>query len=126
MRVFLYQAALFCPPCGTFLRKRLECVAPADIGDESSYDSDSFPKGPYSHGGGYADTPQYCDACHIFLENPLTPDGFGYVQERLDSERPNAVLAAWAEFYGMGPKPIDPDASSQNARTVDEWRAAYS
>ena len=43
--------------------------------DENDYDSDDLPKGPYSNGGGEADTPQHCDGCGAFLENPLTGDG---------------------------------------------------
>lgn len=62
-----------------------------DSSDESSYDSDEFPKGPYLDGGGESDTPQHCGACHEFLENPLTDDGLEYVRENQRDE--------WDSFY---------------------------
>lgn len=108
MDVYIYQAALLCEDCG-----RAECLilqregrAPADPSDESSFDSDSFPKGPYPDGGGEADCPQHCDMCGIFLENPLTVDGQDYVRNALDeytkSRRGNKdVLQTWADYYDM-------------------------
>src|SRR3954469_15157799 len=54
-----------------------------DPDDEATWDSDKFPKGPYENGGGEADTPQHCDQCMAFLENPLTEDGCAYVIDEL-------------------------------------------
>lgn len=71
-----------------------------DASDEGSYDSDDFPKGPYPEGGGEADTPQHCDSCHEFLENPLTSDGMAYVRENQRGE--------WDSFYGIE-REIEPD-----------------
>ncbi len=51
--------------------------------DETAYDSDDFPKGPYPDGGGEADGPSYCDDCGKFLENDLTDDGLRSVVEWL-------------------------------------------
>jgi hypothetical protein len=72
---FVYCAALLCSDCGEAARKDITGAghAPADPENESSYDSDQFPKGPYPDGGGEADAPQHCDHCGTFLENPLTP-----------------------------------------------------
>lgn len=101
MQVFMFQAALWCEAC----------ARPAHVNesDESSYDSDEWPKGPYADGGGEADTPQHCDGCGLFLENPLTADGLAYVAERLAEFRElhgaaeplTETLADWSAFYGM-------------------------
>jgi hypothetical protein len=64
-----------------------------DTSDESSYDSDEWPKGPYGNGGGESDCPQHCGDCHEFLENPLTPDGYQYVREN--------YCAQWDSFYDI-------------------------
>lgn len=82
MNVYIYAAALHCEECGEAIRDTLtrEGKAPANPDNESSYDSDNFPKGPYANGGGEADCPQHCDSCRAFLDNPLTPDGVDYVR----------------------------------------------
>jgi hypothetical protein len=74
---------------------------------ESDYDSDDLPKGPYGDSAGEADTPQHCDGCRQFLENPLTGDGLTYVEdairEALTTKRltgaTNEAVAEWADFY---------------------------
>lgn len=103
MDVYMFQAALLCKWCGEQARKQLTDAgkAPTDPDDESSYDSDQFPKGPYSNGGGEADSPQHCDMCALFLENPLTPDGDAYVREQVAPyEYPdeNGDVATWPEI----------------------------
>ena len=64
-------------------------------------------RGPYADGGGEADTPQHCDGCGHFLENPLAGDGLIYVEDairdnlrtkKLSGATNNAVVD-WAEFY---------------------------
>ena len=108
MDVFMYQAALWCEDCGNAIRARLdtEGSAPEDSDDECSWDSDDYPKGPYTDGGGEADCPQHCDGCGAFLENDLTDDGRDYVLDlcladrergRLDS----VALTQWAPFYDV-------------------------
>ena len=81
MNVYMYQAALVCEPCGKQAMDELTAqgLAPEDTGDEYSYDSDNFPKGPYPDGGGESDAPEHCDGCGLWLENPLTRDGEDYV-----------------------------------------------
>lgn len=73
MDVYIFQAALLCGDCGERAQSdhALECF---------EEDSDSYPQGPYSDGGGEADVPQHCDHCGMFLENPLTGDGYNYVE----------------------------------------------
>ena len=68
MDVYVFQAALLCESCGEAICAKLN----RNGVDSDRVDSDSFPKGPYGNGGGEADTPQHCDACGVFLENPLT------------------------------------------------------
>ena len=118
MDVFVYQAALWCEDCiKEILIKRHQApknLSPADTlanvlrlhdyESESDYDSDDLPKGPYPDGGGDADTPQHCDGCGLFLENPLTSDGYRYVNEKLieharDGSGDGEVLDSWARCY---------------------------
>jgi hypothetical protein len=125
MNVYMLKAALYCEPCGEReadgfplgLRPDCECGQPAKShgvnGDEllecveywpeeTLYDSDDYPKGPYPNGGGEADTPQHCDSCSVFLENPLTEDGRDYVRGALAmDEEPlaNFITRQWAAFY---------------------------
>src|SRR5215510_10106144 len=125
MDAYLYRAALRCGPC---VRQLLldEALVAADFDhsdpdpehalqsalrvrgdkDEADYDSDELPKGPYADGGGEADTPQHCDACGCFLENPLTTEGYRYVNETLIEHARNSdgnakVLVEWAKFYNL-------------------------
>lgn len=104
-RAFVYQAALLCETCGNL--QRHNCV--------ESEDSDRFPQGPFPDGGGEADTPQHCDYCGVFLENPLTADGDTYVRDKAapydapDSSWEEiaaraeadgqAILAEWIRYY---------------------------
>lgn len=111
MNVYAYRAALLCEDCGPQIRNSLTSrgKAPPNPSDESSYDSDDFPKGPYPNGGGESDTPQHCDSCQVFLENPLTDDGYNYVCESVEmflddttqaSGNP-AVIRQWFNFYNL-------------------------
>src|ERR1700730_17287128 len=123
MDAYLYKAALWCGPCIIKALVAGRKAAPGAIDmppaealkqvvsangftSESDYDSDDLPKGPYADGGGEADTPQHCDGCGQFLENPLTADGLTYVEDALRrylttkklSGATNAVVD-WADFY---------------------------
>lgn len=114
MEVYIYAADLFCEDCGERIRAELdrEGLAPADPNDEWSYDSDEYPKGPYSDGGREADCPQHCGAgpeCHNAIEfedgckvgchlgNPLTTDGVEHVKEAI--QEGGEVAELWAEYY---------------------------
>lgn len=108
-RVYIYAADIYCEDCGKRTREELTAQgkAPANPEDDSSYDSNDFPDGPYFNGGGEADTPQHCAECHKFLENPLTEDGYDYVFEALhrfsETGKGNAeVLQEWRDFYREG------------------------
>lgn len=110
VEAFVYKAALYCYRCGFVLRHSVTVKAPHlvpdDSTDETSYDSDDYPKGPYPNGGGEADTPQHCALCHLFLRNPLTADGLAYVRQILDADKILGVNAAnaleeWTAFYDL-------------------------
>ena len=90
MDAYVYKAALICAECAIpkrFARGR----------DVDTTDSDSYPQGPYSDGGGESDCPQHCDVCGVFLENSLTPAGMEYVA----NARESAVSEIWREFYDV-------------------------
>ena len=105
MNVYIYSAALLCEPCGLERQRVLD----TDCDNADTGDSDDYPQGPHTHGGGEADCPQHCDSCNVFLENPLTSDGYEYVAnaivEALRSPRtPTAesiAITEWAPFYGL-------------------------
>tara|TARA_R110000787_G_scaffold3496_1_gene13490 strand:+ start:480 stop:785 length:306 start_codon:yes stop_codon:yes gene_type:complete len=91
----IYNAAILCNDCAAKIRTELENENQPDTGDSGDY-----PQGPYSDGGGEADCPHHCDACGLFLENPLTEDGADYVRDALQDGSGNpAVLSEWRDFY---------------------------
>lgn len=104
MDVYIFQAALICEDCSQSVQGALVKPAHVDMDDESSYDSDEWPKGPYADGGGEADSPHHCDMCGVFLDNPLTPDGESYIwnlwEQFIKEGRGNVeVLKLWADAY---------------------------
>lgn len=94
MNAYIYQAALLCEDCAFAAQKA--CRAK---GHYSADDSDRWPQGPYADGGGESDSPEHCDHCGIFLENPLTSDGEEYV--RLVATPTHAIekVREWREYY---------------------------
>ena len=102
MEVYLFKAALYCRGCGQRIRGMLGWKY-AGV-SEYEYDSDDYPKGPFPDGGGEADCPQHCDGCGLFLQNPLTGDGYEYVQAALVQATVDSnweVLEEWADFYDI-------------------------
>lgn len=102
MDAYIYQADLICEDCAVKVKQELiaQCRAPENPQDENSFDSDDFPKGPYADGGGEADYPAHCSMCQEFLENPLTTDGYNYVEDQIKEEiEKNPVLSQWFNFY---------------------------
>ena len=110
---YIYQADLWCESCGESIRDDIIAAghAPEDPDDETSYDSNEYPKGPCDDGGGEADSPQHCAAHRkcinalqlhgmLFgcaLENPLTADGVAYVREAVANG--GRLGEFWAELY---------------------------
>ena len=103
MTTYVFQAALLCEECG--LRTKLHLCGSEELADYSLLgDSDRYPQGPFSDGGGEADSPAHCDSCGLFLANPLTADGEEYVREALcECHEPTHVCSdvcrAWGTFY---------------------------
>lgn len=119
MNVYVYKADIYCKDCGELIRRKIASrdivnsgVAPADPDDETSYDSDEFPKGPFPDGGGEADSPQHCGehgrcvnairlqdkmSIGVMLENDLTAYGMNFVKEAIAEG--GEVAKLWAEFY---------------------------
>ena len=55
MDAYMFRAALLCTDCAEIAKIERKEYAPIDPSDESSFDSDYYPKGPYPNGGGEAD-----------------------------------------------------------------------
>jgi hypothetical protein len=134
MDAYVYQAALYCRSCGEKLREFPSIAAELHHRPE---DSDHYPQGPYPDGGGEADTPEHCDGCGAFLENPLTGDGVRYVNEALVKYARNGgdtmdrdVLATWAEHYNA--QVYDPgsvtleDLQFEYSMEDDDWGSCMS
>jgi hypothetical protein len=106
---YIFQADTYCAECAGSIKRQIAAAGgkPARTDDESTFDSDVWPKGPYPDGGGEADTPQHCGnpECRTFLENPLTGDGYEYVREliadHVNGEGPGDydTLNQWIQFY---------------------------
>lgn len=99
---YIYRADIYCEACANKIKAELG-APPAIEGD-----SETYPQGPYSHGGGEADTPQHCGGCDVFLKNALTSDGIQYVRESIELSESkksrggsdNAIVDLWQQFYG--------------------------
>ena len=102
MLAYTYKAALLCEACAIMRRDDIrDGIVPGDL---DSADSDQAPQGPFADGGGEADSPQHCDHCNAFLENPLTSDGRDYVESLRDNypqHKGAGHLATWIKFYGL-------------------------
>lgn len=127
MNAYIFQAALLCETCGKATQDQLRATTKElhptfDENNESSFDSDYFPKGPYPYGGGEADSPQHCDHCGVFLENALTKDGESYVREKAEQfetklEAEGHTDASWED--------IAQRAESSGHLTEADWFRYY-
>jgi hypothetical protein len=100
--IYSYAADLLCEDCGRKCREELTAAgkAPEDPYDESSYDSDDFPKGPTEEGE--SDAPSYCAHCDTFLESRLTNAGAAYVNEVILDHftvKRRPCVEEWIEHY---------------------------
>lgn len=108
---YIFQADVYCDECGEAIRRNLAEVAPEDALDRHSHDSEDYPKGAAVEQD-EADCPQHCADCGEFLNNPLTSEGYKYVQSALSDlpaltsllklkEANHPHLAEWAIYYGF-------------------------
>jgi hypothetical protein len=110
---YIYQADVWCDTCGDHIKAELdkENKTPEDPEDESSFDSDEYPK-RYDAENEESDGPENCadgkcggfangHAYGMFLENQLTQEGYRYLKGMLDSHGATLPEFAkeWAEFY---------------------------
>ena len=112
---YVFQAAFLCEDCAEQIIAELEAAGKEDTGD-----SDDFPQGPYSNGGGEADSPNHCDSNERCvnkvqipggkpigcpLANDLTSDGEAYVVEAIakdiltDDPHARHVGRLWMKIY---------------------------
>jgi hypothetical protein len=95
---YAYEAAMWCDDCARGVMTELDARGVEDTGDSNDY--------PQSDGSsGESDHPEHCDACRVFLENPLTSDGWEYVREAItdavaDGRYDSVACTEWAPFYG--------------------------
>ena len=85
---YIYQADTYCDRCAYDIMRELQANGvlgtirskygdDANLDDERTFDSDDYPKGPYSNNPehknftGYADYPVTCGGCHRDLKHPL-------------------------------------------------------
>jgi len=112
MDTYIYSADMYCSSCGEKIRQDIDAerkekgLPPIDRDDDTQTDSDDYPKGPYSDGGGESDSPQHCGSCDEFLENPLTGDGVAYVAESIidaigKCRWDSIAITVWAEYYEL-------------------------
>lgn len=107
MDVFIYKADTWCEDCIAKVKADIAArgETPANPGDEHTYDSDDYPKGPFSNDE--SDSPTHCCKCHVFMEQPLTSAGYQYVAEILNEEGVNTLESLsdvgreWASYYGF-------------------------
>lgn len=105
MDAYVYQADLLCEECALAERERLNLAQQkANRFENIPDDSEHWPCGPYPEGGGEADCPQHCGACHVFLENPLTNDGAQYAAEAIrdyyvEHQGSEDVIKQWVAEY---------------------------
>lgn len=71
----IYQADVWCDSCADDIRQRIQKQgnAPENPDDETTYDSDEFPK--YMGEDESADTPQHCGSGEDCLEAEIMPSG---------------------------------------------------
>ena len=105
---YIYQADVWCDDCGAKIIADLTAQgkAPEDPDNESSFDSDEFPK-HYDAENEESDGPENCADGHCagdygtFLQNQLTTDGYTYLKKMLDEhgETLPEFAKEWADYY---------------------------
>ena len=113
--LYIYNAALYCQPCGKALVEQFNGALDKDVHGMLDWsnnpdlyeDSNSWPI-EYSRGEGESDTPDHCGTmdCQRFLGRRLTDDGVAYVQQSAvdDLDQHGAigdVVQGWMDHYGI-------------------------
>lgn len=118
---WIHQADCYCPECTEDICKHLLAsgIPAEDEDDQSSYDSDQWPKGEFS--GDECDSPNHCgsmgdcvnaitlaDGTKVgaLLDNTMTTDGAVYIREQ-HKDNPSEVTALWVEHFGIELPDID-------------------
>ena len=104
MKIFVFDADLYCKPCGQAIASSLP--DPTEWEREHP-DSNDYPV-EYDSSEDESDTPDHCGNpdCQLFLERPLTADGREYVRELAyeDLESSNELsetVQQWVDFYDI-------------------------
>lgn len=96
---YVYCADIYCGVCGKEIIE--DCK---DVHEIDRDCTDSFPQ--FDDSSGEADCPQHCGECGVFLENPLTTDGYEYVKEAVlndlkASNLESIAVTEWGPFYDI-------------------------
>ena len=111
--LYLYNAALYCQPCGKALIEQFNGLLDADTRNVLGWsnhpdqyeDSNSWPI-EYSRGEGESDTPDHCETCQRFLGRGLTDEGIEYVKQSAVDDLTlrgtiGDVVQGWIDHYGI-------------------------
>lgn len=114
MNAYIYQSDFYCEDCTKQIIDDWDnsLVCPEYLRE----DSDHYPQGPYSDGGGEADSPQHCYSCRVFLENPLTDYGDIYVRDE---------AKAFETEFNMSWTDIADKARSSGQPALADWILYY-
>ena len=129
--LYIYNAALYCQPCGEAIQGQLldetcdcsggdcgieckpECASNIPASQGYHDDSNSWPI-EYPRGEGESDTPDHCSTmdCQRFLGRRLTDDGIEYVKQTAidDLDQHGAigdVVQGWLDHYDIDLESID-------------------
>jgi len=98
MKIFVFDADLYCKPCGQAIASSLP--DPTEWEREHP-DSNDYPV-EYDSSEDESDTPDHCGNpdCQLFLERPLTEVGREYVRQ-LAEEGPSEIVQQWMEYYDI-------------------------
>ena len=111
--LYIYNADLYCKPCGITIIEQLNEALDKDTRNTLGWsnnpdlyeDSNSWPQ-EYPRGEGESDSPDHCGNCQRFLGRNLTDDGIAYIFEHYweDLDRDGVigeVVQGWLDFYGI-------------------------
>ena len=104
MKIYMFQADVYCKPCGEAIAATLP---DPDAWEREHPDSNSYPIA-YDSSEGEADSPEHCDKCSLFLERNLTEYGVRYVKEIVAEDLSTeseivGIVKEWIDFYGIDP-----------------------